>query len=118
MFGILETTPIPETWIEKLQYGGEMLLIGMGTVFVVLATLWGCLELMHFLMEKFNNKTEESTKAENAAIPSQSIIAPVSTLSNENEDDEIVAVIAAAIAAAQAEQPQLQFRAVAFKRIH
>ena len=44
MFGILEITPIPETWIEKLQYGGEMLLIGMGTVFAVLAALWGCLE--------------------------------------------------------------------------
>lgn len=116
MFGILEIAPT--TWIEKLQYGGEMLLVGMGTVFVVLATLWGCLELMHFLMEKFNNRSKSSTKAESTSIINQSAIAPTNTTTYQDDDDEIVAVIAAAIAAAQAEHPQLQFRAVAFKRIH
>lgn len=114
MFGILEIAPV--TLGEKLQYGGKMLLIGMGTIFVVLAMLWGCLELMHYLIA--SSKQEDTQKSENNAaspVPTSVIPAPSQVAS---DDDEIVAAICAAISAAQAENPQLQFRAVAFKRIH
>lgn len=114
MFGILEIAPV--TLGEKLQYGGKMLLIGMGTIFVVLAMLWGCLELMHYLIA--SNKQEGTQKSKNNAV--SSIPAPVVSAPSQvvSDDDEIVVAICAAIAAAQAENPQLQFRAVAFKRIH
>ena len=113
MLGLLE---IPVTGIEKFQYGGKMLLIGMGTIFAVLAILWGCLELMHFLIGKASKKQENTQKSENIPAPQKAPVAP--TASAIDEEDEIVAAICAAIAAAEAEHPQLQFRAVAFKRIH
>ncbi len=97
-----------EGFLPTLEFGLQMLLIGMGTVFASLALLWGCLSIFKIVFYDMKNK-----KAKPDAIP-----APIAETiqSDSSDDEEIVAVIAAAIAAAQSENPTLKFRVVAFNR--
>ena len=101
---------------ENLALGGRVVLIGMGTVFAVLILLWLCLELLHFLL---NLRKEKPADTENKAVTlpaPEAKAVPVVTASDD--EDEIAAVIAAAVYAAQADAPHSTFRAVSFKRIH
>ena len=110
-----------ESWSDRLSLSGEMLLRGLGTVFVVLALLWGILELFKVFVYTIPQK-----KAKNASSPKP--IAPikekptiaatpaVSTIpTSQAQDTELVAVISAAIAA-YLDQPTTSFRVVSFKR--
>lgn len=97
---------------DKLLLGGQVSLLGMGTVFAVLAILWGLVELMHLLLtgvsgNKKKKKAEAPVEAP-AAAPAPVVSAPA-------DDLEIVAVITAAIAAASGSSPS-SFRVVSFKR--
>ncbi len=113
MIGLLEVAPT--TILDKLGYGGQMLLIGMGTIFLVLSVLWACLEILHFMIGRFTGQKGSSKQEDCQPI----VVTPQAVVgTSTSEEEEIVAAICAAIAAAQAEQPQLQFRAVSFKRIH
>ena len=94
---------------DALSYGGSTLLLGMVTVFAVLIVIWISLIALKFFLHDIPMRKE----AEKAAITAPVIEAPVATSKN---DDEIVAVIAAAIAAAEAENSGLKFRVVSFKR--
>ena len=96
---------------EKLAYGGKMLIVGMGIVFTVIVSLFICLSIFKYVGQKVTQKVKSSPKVE-ATPEVQSAPAPTS-----NNDEEIVAVIAAAIAAASAEMPNKKFRVVSFKRI-
>ena len=101
---------------DNLALGGQVVLIGLGTVFSVLILLWLCLELLHFLLNIRASKADSANKA--VTLPASAADAiPVVTESDDDED-EIAAVIAAAVYAAQAETPHSTFRAVSFKRIH
>ena len=91
---------------DKLLYGGQTLLIGMATVFSVLILLWLALTVFKLVFTKRNT----SEKTETTPAP---IAAPVVTA---NDDEEIVAVIAAAIAMAESESSGVKFRVVSFKR--
>ena len=95
-----------------LSYGAGRLLIGMGIVFGVLIVLWLSLELLRLVCYDLPNKKKASASAPAPIPAAPAVIA--------SEDDEIAAVIAAAIAAAQAEcgNSSCKFRAVSFKRIH
>lgn len=103
------TKPLEKT-ADKLSYGGQMLLIGMSVVFAVLLLLWGALELFHLIVATIEGKR---TKTEEPAP------APVPASENGSPDDEseLVAVMAAAIAAASEENPEGSFRVVSFRRI-
>lgn len=97
---------------DKLLLGGQVSLLGMGTVFAVLAILWGLVELMHLLLTgvtggKKKKKAEAPVEAP-AAAPAPVVSAPA-------DDLEIVAAITAAIAAASGSSPS-SFRVVSFKR--
>ena len=94
---------------SALAFGGAILLIGMLTVFSVLVILWGCLTLFKLFFHDLPAKKKAETKSVEVA-PAPVAPAPVSN------DDEIVAVIAAAIAAAESECSGLKFRVVSFKR--
>lgn len=89
-------------------FGGAMVLIGMATIFAVLCLLWACLALFNVVFSKAENGKADKAKAEESTAP----VADVVT----TNDDEIVAVIAAAIAMAEAENSELKFRVVSFKR--
>ena len=101
---------------DNLALGGQVVLIGLGTVFSVLILLWLCLELLHFLLNIRASKADSANKAVTLPAPAADAI-PVVTESDDDED-EIAAVIAAAVYAAQADAPHSTFRAVSFKRIH
>ena len=95
-----------------LAFGGEVVLVGIGTVFAVLGIIWACLTLFRVVFYDIPNKranaeTEEvKPVVETAAVN----VAP-------DNDDEIIAVIAAAIAAAESENTGLKFKVVSFRRV-
>ncbi len=91
-----------------LSFGFQMLLIGMGTVFAVLAILWGALELFRVIFEKAEQ--HEHKKEEPAPVVAQESAEPAT-----EDDQEIIAVIAAAVAAANQDSGS-KFRVVSFRR--
>lgn len=96
-------------FLNTLTFGLQMLLIGMGAVFAVLAILWFCLYLFRLVFHDLPAKrAKESTEAVAEPTP-----APVAAI---DQDEEIVAVIAAAIAAAESESDGMKFRVVSFRR--
>ncbi len=106
---VIKNQPI-ENFGEKLLYGGQMLLIGMATVFAVLLLLWGCLIIFKIV---FHDLAKSRTK-EPVAAKSVNIVEAAPTVSDNSE--EIVAVIAAAIAAAESECSGIKFKVVSFRR--
>lgn len=95
---------------DKLALGGQVSLLGMGTVFAVLAILWGLVELMHLLLTGFSG--DKKKKAAPAPAKAETPAAAPAAAAN---DLEIVAVITAAVAAASGSSPS-SFRVVSFKR--
>ena len=94
---------------DSLEFGGQMVLLGMGAVFSVLATIWLILTIFKLVFGKINEKEKKEVPV---AAP-----APVQVAQVVTSDDEIVAVIAAAIAMAQSEcGDDVKFRVVSFKR--
>ena len=96
-----------EGFIDKLAFGGQMLLIGIGTVFAVLCLLWVCLAVFEKVFKNLSVKKKESTVEPTT---------PVEVVEDVSNDGEIIAAIAAAIAMAESDAPQTKFRVVSFKR--
>lgn len=99
---------------EKLSLGGQVSLLGMGTVFAVLAILWGLVELMHLLLTGVTGGKKKNAVPAKAEAPAPAP-APAPAAAAAADDLEIVAVITAAIAAASGSSPS-SFRVVSFKR--
>jgi len=99
---------------EKLAYGGKMMLVGMGIVFSVIISLYICLSIFKFVCQKLTQGSDTQSKPSVVESAPAVVPAPVSQVS---QDEEIVAVIAAAIAAASSEMPDKKFRVVSFKRL-
>ena len=95
--------------LETLGFGGQVVLIGMATIFAVLTILMFALKLFEMIFAG----TGKSKNKKEAAAPVAEEVLPAAASDNT---EEIVAVIAAAIAAAEAESPALKFRVVSFKR--
>lgn len=102
------------TVADKLATGGLVTLLGMGTVFSVLALLWGLVEVLHILLNRPQKKKTvaviEESHTSFPAAEATSVPAPPAT-----DDLAIIAVITAAIAAASGSSPS-SFRVVSFKR--
>lgn len=106
MFDFMLYTPNPDiTFGEKMLLGGQVTLLGMGTVFSVLVLLWGLVELLHLLLAPKKSK----------ALPEKAPETVIPETASETDDREIVAAITAAIAAATGRAPS-SFRVVSFKR--
>jgi Na+-transporting methylmalonyl-CoA/oxaloacetate decarboxylase gamma subunit len=104
-----KTQPI-DNFSDKLLYGGQMLLIGLATVFAVLITLWIALVLFKVFFHDLPSRPKKVKEVANET-------APVNQASETSESEEIIAVIAAAIAMAENEcGGNKQFRVVSFKR--
>ena len=101
------------TFGEKMALGGQVMLLGIGTVFAVLAILWGLVELLHLILSPLSGEKKKKSK-EPAPAPAEAAPAPVPAAAPA-DDLEIVAVITAAIAAASGSSPS-SFRVVSFKR--
>ena len=99
------------TFGDIALFGGKMVLIGMGTIFAILTLLWGCLSLFKVFFYDIKNATP---KKEIAKVEETVTATPAETYASD--DSEIVAVIAAAIAAAESEHADAKFRVVSFRR--
>ena len=117
------------TLAEKFSLSGEMLLRGIGTVFMVLIILWGCLSL--FKVFSTPEKPAKTSKPEVKPVPKaaeKSVPAPVpvstpaeepaSAALKQTDDAAVIAAICAAIEAYRAEEglSGLPYRVVSFKR--
>lgn len=99
----------------RLAQATEVLLRGMLTVFGVLAIIWLSLTVLRYFVYDLPNKK----KSKAPATPAVREIAPAVTQQVETaapDNGELIAVIAAAIAAASGEDTS-SFRVVSFKRI-
>jgi Na+-transporting methylmalonyl-CoA/oxaloacetate decarboxylase gamma subunit len=109
---------------DKFSLSGEMLLRGMGTVFMVLVILWGCLSLFKVFSapekpakapkaEAAKPAPKEEKKTVPAPAPAEPAPAPV-----QSDDAAVIAAICAAIEAYRAEEglSGLPYRVVSFKR--
>ena len=96
---------------EKLLFGGQVVLIGMATVFAVLGLLWACLTV--FKMVFYDIPNRRTAKIVPDTTVREEVVEPVVY---EDDDNEIVAVIAAAIAMAESESVGAKFRVVSFRR--
>lgn len=109
----------------RLLMAGQMMLLGVGMVFLVLAVLWGVLvifkKVMYDAPQKKAAKAEAAAKAAAEADPAPAPAVEPAPASEE-EDGAAVAAITAAIAAMIASDEQLSsqfvdgFRVVSFKK--
>ena len=108
----INNSTLSESPSEILGLGGQVVLIGMLTVFAVLGLLWAFLTVFKMVFYNSSSKKSKKVVAEKEVI--ESVVAPAPVYS---QDEEIVAVIAAAIAAAESESAEgLKFRVVSFRR--
>ena len=77
---------------ENITQGAVVAIIGLCTVFAVLAILWGVLELMRII---FTAKSKKTAKP----APAAATVAPVAPSAQAEDDSELIAVLTAAIAA-------------------
>lgn len=99
--------------LEILGFGAKMLGIGMLAVFTVLCLLWGALTLFKIFFYDLPAKKKTENEAPEAPAPAAPAVAPVPAA---NEDEELIAVLAAAIAMAESECIGAKFRVVSFRR--
>ncbi|MBE6569161.1 MAG: hypothetical protein E7658_02950 [Ruminococcaceae bacterium] len=106
---------------EKFSLSGEMLLRGLGTVFMVLIILWAILGVFGMIFSKSTKKPakEAAPKAAKPAEPQKNEVRTAPAVQTAAQDDSalIAAITAAIIAYNTAEgKPNLPFRVVSFKR--
>ena len=111
MFLSIDYTKPIEKIGDKFAFGGQMLLVGMSVVFSVLVLLWGALELFHLIVTKVTDAAEKKK-----AVPEETE-AELSPAVADSDDDELIAVLTAAVAAAETDAPGKSFRVVSFRRI-
>ena len=99
--------------LEILGFGAKMMGIGMLAVFSVLCLLWGALTLFKILFYDLPAKKKTENEAPEAPAPAAPAVAPIPAA---NEDEELIAVLAAAIAMAESECIGAKFRVVSFRR--
>ena len=98
---------------ERAATAGIVTLQGMVTIFVVLALLWGVVEIMHRVIHKGDKKAA----AEPAAQPLSVAEAEEAVVAEEEDDGAIVAASTAAVTAFRAEEGSTTgFRVVSFRR--
>ena len=100
---------------ERLALAGEMILVGMGMIFAVLVILWAVLAVFKLVFAG-----NESGKKTPATVAKTETPAPEPVAEAAGDDDELIAVITAAVAAYRAaEEPTAAengFRVVSFRR--
>ena len=108
-------------WGERASTAGTVTLMGMVTIFAVLAILWAMIEIMHSVLHKDEKNKKEPRPQKTAPAPNQddaAIAAAIAAALAAAEDEgAVVAAITAAITAARAEAGETgAFRVVSFKR--
>lgn len=106
---------------ERVTYALQVSLIGMLAVFAVLTIIWGALVLMRIVIEAITKQKNKKNKGSDTNEPAVEASAEEAS-SVDYDDEQLVAVITAAVAAARAEEAKKDgrtaggFRVVLFKR--
>ena len=103
---------------QKLEIGGQMLLLGMATVFAVLATIWLVLKIFNIVFAGTPKQalTEKEKVVPAPKAPKKPTPAPAPAV---QDDAALIAAITAAISAYRASEGVTEtvgFRVVSFKR--
>ena len=111
-------------WGERASTAGTVTLMGMVTIFAVLAILWAMIEIMHRVLHKGEKKEKapRQEKTATAAAPKQDdaavAAAIAASLAAAEDNGALVAAITAAITAARADAGETgAFRVVSFRRV-
>ena len=107
------------SFVERLSLSGQMTLQGLGTVFLVLALLWGAMVLFKLFLHDIPNKRKKQVPSETAQEASEAAAAAPETQKTAQDEGALIAVITAAVIAARTEQGVADaegFRVVSFKR--
>ena len=113
---------IGETFGERAGVAGSVALLGMVTIFAVLAILWGVIEVLHRVLNRGGKTDTPAAKptapaAKSAAEAKKPAQAVKATEAASRDSGELVAVITAAVAAAMEEEGYTGgFRVVSFRR--
>lgn len=99
---------------ETLGFGAMMLGIGMLAVFSVLCILWGALVLFKIAFYDLPERKKAAAKLQAESAPAAAPV--ISAAPVQNDEEELIAVLAAAIAMAESESAGAKFRVVSFKR--
>ena len=86
----------------------------IGEAIAVLSIIWGVLEAFHYFACTLPDKRQKKMVQPQEQLTASTATEPEPVV--DTNEEEIVAVIAAAIAAAQAESPSGQFRVVSFRK--
>ena len=123
----LATVAASINWAERGSTAGTVALMGMVTIFAVLAILWAMIEIMHAILHKGEKKTKAPKPKKVESKPAPQIAANqndaaiaaaiAASLAAAEDNGALVAAITAAITAARAESGESgAFRVVSFKR--
>ena len=108
--------PVPEGVFDKLMYGLQVALVGMGTVFFVLLLLMCVVYIFRLVFYTIPNRKA----AENTDVPVEGP-APAAVVTAADDEEETAAVIAAAIASfyetGNGAQARQKYKIRSFKRI-
>ena len=106
---------------ERVTYALQVSLIGMLAVFAVLTIIWGALVLMRIVIEAITKQKNKKSKSSDTV--DNTVESPAEAASLVDSDDEqLVAVITAAVAAARADEAKKVgktaggFKVVSFRR--
>ena len=102
----IDVTKPVDGFVNKLLYGGQMLLIGMITVFIVLGIIWLALTLFKSVFANIEKKEKPVTTVASAPVIENTT----------QKDGEVIAAIAAVLALAESESGGTKFRVVSFKK--
>ena len=86
---------------EKMVGSGVTMMMGMGITFTILILLWGCIAVMGLLMKKVSRKPAAAVKEPAPAKKQTDPPLVVSASSGDMPQNELIAVIAAAVSAAE-----------------
>lgn len=102
------------TFGENAKSAGTVTLLGMATIFAVLALLWGVVQLLHLLMHLSERKAKDPKPQ-----PLPQTVEPIVSEEPTVDDGAIVAAITAAILTARTEEGiTTGFRVVSFRRAY
>ena len=124
-YSLLQTVALTvagDEFSDRVATAGIVSLQGMLTIFLVLAIIWGVIEVMHVLLNREEKKVSASKQSNSVVgVPNQddaAVAAAIAAAIAASEDDgATVAAITAAITTARAENGEkAPFRVVSFKR--
>lgn len=96
-----------------ISQGAVVAVIGLCTVFVVLAILWGVLEMMRVFFTA--KKSTPKPAVQIAPAPAPAPVAPIAT--SAEDDSELIAVLTAAIAASLNQTTTYNLRIKSYRRV-